>query len=110
MMPSGTENLAAKSPIEHQAGVNLCPMKFEVRYERAFMLDLKKLETVDFQKVYKFVFDDFFQFERLTDLPELRQIRASAIFYRFTLDNYIIGIEVTGQIVKFLRILPKPDI
>jgi hypothetical protein len=44
------------------------------------------------------------------DLPSIRRIGSDAIFYRFSVDQYLIGIEVTGNIVKFLRVLPKPDI
>ncbi len=86
------------------------PSSLEIRYERAFLLDLKSLETLTYQRVQQFVFNDFFQVVRLQDLPELRRLGTSDIFYRFTLENYLVSLEVTGQIIKFLRILPKPDI
>ncbi|OLP19013.1 cytotoxic translational repressor of toxin-antitoxin stability system [Leptolyngbya sp. 'hensonii'] len=85
-------------------------MKLEVRYERSFLQDLKDLEPAAYQRIRQFVFDDFLTLGQLRDLPELHQIGASAIFYRFTLDNYLVGIEITGEIIKFLRILPIPDI
>lgn len=85
-------------------------MKLEVRYERAFLLDLKALAPSDYQRVRRFVFVDFLQLNQLHDLPDLRQMGKSAIFYRFSFDRYLIAIEVTGQIIKFLRILPKPDL
>ena len=85
-------------------------VKFEVRYKRSFLKDLKRLKFADRHRVGKFVFVKFMQLKQLGDLPELRQMGSQAIFYRFTLDNYIVAIEVTGQIVKFLRILPKPRI
>jgi hypothetical protein len=43
-------------------------------------------------------------------LPEFQPVGTSEIFYRFTIDHYLISIEITGQIVKFLRILPKPSV
>jgi hypothetical protein len=86
------------------------PSRLEVRYERAFLLDLRSLETSTGQRVQQFVFNDFFQAARLQDLPDLRRLGTSDIFYRFTLDNYLVSLEITGQIIKFLRILPKPDI
>ncbi|MGK7920716.1 MAG: cytotoxic translational repressor of toxin-antitoxin stability system [Trichodesmium sp.] len=85
-------------------------MSLEVRYARSFIEDMKTLEPVAYQQVYNFVFIKFSQINYLQELPELRQLETSAIFYRFTVDNYLIGIEVTGQIVKFIRILPKPEI
>lgn len=85
-------------------------MNLEVRYARSFVEDLKTLETAPYQKIYDFVFLKFSQIKYLQELPELRQLGTSAIFYRFTLDKYLIGIEVTGQIIKFIRILPKPQI
>lgn len=81
----------------------------EIRYERSFLLDLKQLEPTARQQVYHFAFEELYTIPQLYDLPEFRPLRASAIFYRFTLDRYLIGIEMTGQIVKFLRVLPKPD-
>ena len=86
------------------------PLKLEVRYERAFLLDLKDLEPAAYQRVCQFVFVEFLQLTQLQDLPELRQMGSRAIFYRFTLENYLIAIEMTGRIIKFLRILPKPDV
>ncbi|NEQ36207.1 MAG: cytotoxic translational repressor of toxin-antitoxin stability system [Okeania sp. SIO3I5] len=85
-------------------------MSLEVRYARSFIEDLKVIESVAYQQVYDFVFIKFSQINYLQELPELRQLGTSGIFYRFTVDNYLIGIEVTGQIVKFIRILPKPEI
>ena len=81
-----------------------------MRYARSFVEDLKALEPVAYQRVYDFVFIKFSYINYLQELPELRQLGTSAIFYRFTIDNYIIGLEVTGQIIKFIRILPKPEI
>lgn len=85
-------------------------MSLEVRYSRSFIEDLKVIESVAYQKVYDFVFFKFSQINYLQELPELREVGTSAIFYRFTMENYLIGIEVTGQIVKFIRILLKPEI
>lgn len=84
-------------------------MSIEVRYARSFLLDLKNLEPDAYQRVSKFVFDEFTRIQQIQDLPELQRLGSNAIFYRFSVDDYLIGIEMTGQIVKFLRILPKPD-
>lgn len=81
-----------------------------MRYARSFLLDLKKLEPAAYEQVHQFVFDKFRKINYIQELPELRALGSSAIFYRFSVDNYTIGIEVTGQIIKFIRILPKPDI
>jgi hypothetical protein len=86
------------------------PSSQEVRYERVFLLDLKGLEASAYQRMQQFVFNDFLQLTKLQDLPEFRRLGTSDIFYRFTLENYLISLEITGQIIKFLRILPKPDI
>lgn len=85
-------------------------MKLEVRYERSFLLDLKDLEPAVYQRVYQFVFGEFLQLSQLHNLLEFRQMGQRTIFYRFTLDNYLVAIEMTGQIIKFVRILPKPDV
>lgn len=86
------------------------PLKLEIRYERSFLLDLKDLDPTVYRRVHQFVFVEFLQLTQLHDLPELRQMGSRAIFYRFTLDHHFVAIEVTGQIIKFLRILPKPKV
>ena len=85
-------------------------MSIEVRYARSFLHDLRNLEAAAYQQVCDVVFEDFLALKQIQDLPGLHKITSDAIFYRFTIDNYMIGIEVTGQIVKFLRVLPKPNI
>ncbi|GAB4203316.1 MAG: hypothetical protein Fur006_57550 [Coleofasciculaceae cyanobacterium] len=85
-------------------------MSIEVRYARSFLQDLKNLESAAYQQVCEVVFDKVVSLKRIQDLPGLHPIGSDAIFYRFTIDNYLVGIEVTGQIVKFLRVLPKPYI
>ncbi len=82
----------------------------EVRYARSFLLDLKKLEPIARQRIQQFVFEDFSSVHQLQSLPAFRSLGSSAIFYRFTIDRYFISLEITGQIVKFLRLLPKPDL
>jgi mRNA-degrading endonuclease RelE of RelBE toxin-antitoxin system len=82
----------------------------EVRYARSFLLDLKNLEPAAYERVYDFVFTEFAQKWQLTGLKELRQLDSEGIFHRFTLDNYLIGIEIRGGIVKFLRVIPMPDV
>ncbi|MBW4523801.1 MAG: cytotoxic translational repressor of toxin-antitoxin stability system [Phormidium tanganyikae FI6-MK23] len=88
----------------------ILPARLEVRYDRAFLIDLKSLETAAMQKMHQFVFDDFFKTNQLQDLPAFQPLENSEILYRFTIDNYLLSIEVTGQIIKFLRILPEPII
>jgi len=85
-------------------------VSIEVRYARSFLRDLRNLESAAYQRVCEVVFEDFLALKQIQDLPGLQSITSDAIFYRFTIDNYIVGIEVTGEIVKFLRVLPKPNI
>ncbi|KAM3113761.1 cytotoxic translational repressor of toxin-antitoxin stability system [Phormidesmis sp. 146-33] len=88
----------------------MLPARLEVRYDRTFLIDLKSLESSAFPRIQQFVFGEFFQMGQLQDLCEFQPVGSSEIFYRFTLDKYLICIEITGQIIKFLRVLPKPDV
>ena len=85
-------------------------VSIEVRYARSFLKDLKSLESAAYQQVYQVVFEEFVQIKRIKDLPEIHPVGSDAMFYRFTIDNYIVALEVMGNIVKFLRVLPKPYI
>ncbi len=82
----------------------------EVRYARSFLIDLKNLEPAAYQRIYNYIFVEFADKRQLHALPELRQLDSEGIFYRFTLDNYLFGIELRGEIVKFLRVIPMPDV
>jgi mRNA-degrading endonuclease RelE of RelBE toxin-antitoxin system len=85
-------------------------VSLELRYARSFLQDLRNLESAAYQQVCEVVFEECVHLKQIQDLPGLHQLSSDAIFYRFTIDNYLVGIEVTGQIVKFLRVLPKPYI
>lgn len=84
-------------------------MRLEVRYGRSFLLDLKQLDPDAYLRIRQFVFEEFPKLGQLQDLPELCQLGFGPLFYRFTLDNYLVGIEMTGHFIKFIRILPKPE-
>lgn len=86
------------------------PVSLEVRYARSFVIDLKNLEYAARERIYEVVFDKFKQIDRIQDLPGLHRLSSDGLYYRFSVDNYLIAIELTGHIVKFLRVLPKPDI
>lgn len=85
-------------------------VKLEVRYARSFLRDLRNLEYAARERIYDFVFEEFMRIDSIQDLPAIRRVGSGGIFYRITVDNYLIGLEVTGNIVKFLRVLPRPDI
>ena len=82
----------------------------EVRYERSFLLDLQLLDPSTFRYIKQFVFDEFPNLGQLHTLPDFRQLGQSGIFYRFTLDRYLVTLEMTGHLVKFLRVLPIPEL
>ncbi|MGC9528214.1 MAG: type II toxin-antitoxin system RelE family toxin [Limnospira sp.] len=85
-------------------------MNLEVRYARSFLQDLTALEPAVYLQVYEFIFVKFPKLNRLQELPELRPLGASSIYYRFAIGDYLVGLEVTGHIVKFIRILPRPHV
>ena len=85
-------------------------MKLEFRYAKSFLEDLEQLDSAAKKRVMNFVFVEFASYENLYYAPQLRQIDIEGIFHRFTLDNYLVGIEVKGEIVKFLRVIPMPDV
>ncbi|MBD2022616.1 cytotoxic translational repressor of toxin-antitoxin stability system [Leptolyngbya sp. FACHB-36] len=82
----------------------------DIRYERSFLLDLKNLPPAGFDLVRQFAFQDFYDLILLHDLSEFRQLDTSGMFYRFTIDHYLISLEIAGRLVKFLRVLPKPQL
>jgi hypothetical protein len=61
-------------------------------------------------RIRQFVFSDFLETKHLQYLPDFRPMGTTQIFYRFTLEEHLICIEVTGEIIKFVRVLPKPPL
>ena len=61
-------------------------------------------------RIQDFVFTEFYAMKHLQHLEDFRPMAMSQIFYRFTVEDYLISIEVTGEIIKFVRVLPKPRI
>jgi hypothetical protein len=82
----------------------------EVFYERSFLMDLRMLKVDVADRIRAFVFSDYFQTTPMQFLPEFRALESSKIFYRFTLENHLLSMEVTGHIIKFIRVLPKPPV
>ena len=87
------------------------PSALEVRYERSFIMDLQIISSSGVRdRIRQFVFSDFFETKHLQYLPDFRPMGATQIFYRFTLEEHLICIEVTGEIIKFVRVLPRPTL
>jgi hypothetical protein len=87
----------------------LSPATAEVRYERSFITDLKQITPLKIRdRIQNFVFTDFYAVKHLQYLEDFRPMATSQIFYRFTVEDYLVSIEVTGEIIKFVRVLPKP--
>lgn len=84
------------------------PRGREVRYERLFLRDLQQIPQPERQLIQQFVLADVDQVTHLQSLPDFRPIGNSGILYRFKLASHFICIELTGQIVKFLRVVPEP--
>lgn len=77
----------------------------EIRYCRSFLLDLKRLDLRGYQSIHQIVFFELNRIEHLWQLPALQPLTSNAILYRFRLESHSIGLEMTGGILKFLRIL-----
>ena len=87
----------------------LSPATAEVRYERLFITDLRQIMPLRIRdRIQDFVFTEFYAVKHLQHLEDFRSMAMSQIFYRFTVAEYLISIEVTGEIIKFVRVLPKP--
>jgi hypothetical protein len=101
-------NAPSQKPVS--SGPISASLPVEVFYERSFLMDLRLLKVEVADRIRTFVFSDYFQTTPMQFLPEFRALESSKIFYRFTLENHLISIEVTGHIIKFVRVLPKPPV
>ncbi|HAX77371.1 MAG TPA: cytotoxic translational repressor of toxin-antitoxin stability system [Cyanobacteria bacterium UBA11372] len=82
----------------------------DLRYTRSFLVDLRDLEFSDQERLFSLIFQKYRRLENIYDLPGLVKLNAEGTLYRCTIDNYTIGLELKGNIIKFWRVLPTPVI
>lgn len=88
----------------------ILPANLEIRYCRSFLLDLKRLDLAAYGRLYQSTLTDLSAIAQLSRLSGLRPLGGSTILYRLTLEGYLIGIEIKGRIIKFVRVLPQSRI
>ncbi|MGB3239980.1 MAG: hypothetical protein WBB29_16910 [Geitlerinemataceae cyanobacterium] len=86
------------------------PANIEIRYCRSFLLDLKRLDLAAYGRLYQMTLIDWSTIAQVSRLSGLRPLGGSTILYRLTLDAHLIGIEIKGRIIKFVRVLSEARI
>ncbi len=62
----------------------------EVSYRKLFLKDLKKLKNLKvYDKIYKLVFEELLNIEKLEDIKGLKQLKGSDCRYRIRVRDYI---------------------
>ena len=81
-----------------------------VKFRKSFQRDLKKVKD---RAILEFVRQAIEQIESVTMLQgvtELKKISGSSDSYRIRVRDYRIGVVVEGDVVEFVRCLPRRDL
>ena len=83
----------------------------DLKFENSFKRDLKKIEDKDVLEELKKVIKNLEELKELKDFKgDLKKLRSGKNFWRIRIGDYRIGLEIEGNILIFVRILPRKEI
>ena len=83
----------------------------DLKFENSFKRDLKKIKDKNVLEELKKVIKDLEKLNKLRNLKgNLKKLRSGKNFWRISIGNYRIGLEIEGNTLIFVRILPRKEI
>ena len=83
----------------------------DLKFESSFKRDLKKIKDKDILEKLKKIIEDFEKIDKLDEFKgDLKKLIGGKNFWRVKIGDYRIGLEIEGNTLIFVRILPKRDI
>ena len=82
----------------------------EVRFEKKFAKDLKKIKQPKDQKNVKKAINSIRGAKSLEDvhnLPKIKKLTGYKEYYRIRAGNYRVGFSIVGDVLTFIRGLPR---
>ena len=78
-------------------------------FKNSYGRDLKKITDKNLKAEIKKAVLSVSNARTIKDIPKLRKLRGYMIHYRIRVGDYRIGITIEGDMVTFVRCLPRKD-
>ena len=83
----------------------------DLKFENSFKRDLKKIKDKNVLEELKKVIKNLEEINELRNFKgNLKKLRGGKNFWRIKIGNYRIGLEIEGNTLIFVRILPRKEI
>ncbi|WP_038056440.1 type II toxin-antitoxin system RelE family toxin [Thermodesulfobacterium hydrogeniphilum] len=83
----------------------------DLKFENSFKRDLKKIKDKDILEEIKKLIEELEKIKELKEFRgDLKKLRSGKNFWRIRIGDYRIGLEIEGNILIFVRILPRKEI
>ena len=77
--------------------------------KKSFLNDLKKITDPALKAEIKQVIETVKKANSMQDISQLKKLKGYRISYRIRVGNYRIGVEIVGNLITFLKCLPRKD-
>jgi mRNA interferase RelE/StbE len=81
-----------------------------VEFRKSFEKDLRKIKDAELLERIRSVIEEIEAIEILTDLTNVKKLKAEGDYYRICVGDYRIGISMDKDNVLFIRVLNRKEI
>lgn len=81
-----------------------------VEFRRSFEKDLGKIRDAELLQRIQSVIEEVENTNSLTDLSNIKKLKAEGDYYRIRVGEYRIGLSVNENVVTFVRVLQRKEI
>jgi mRNA interferase RelE/StbE len=81
-----------------------------VEFRKSFEKDLRKIKDAELLERIRSVIEEIEAIEILTDLTNVKKLKAEGDYYRIRVGDYRIGISMDKDNVLFIRVLNRKEI
>lgn len=81
-----------------------------VEFRKSFEKDLSKIRDVELLQRIQAVIEEVESIDNLTDLNNVKKLKAEGDYYRFRVGDYRIGLSVNEDVITFIRVLHRKEI
>lgn len=82
----------------------------KVKFEASFERDLKNLRDKNLLQKIKKTLNKVIELKDIRQISGLKKLRGYETFYRIKIKDYIIGIEIIGSEIIFVRFLHRKEV
>jgi mRNA interferase RelE/StbE len=81
-----------------------------VEFRKSFEKDLSKIRDVELLQRIKAVIEEVESIDSLTDLSNIKKLKAEGDYYRVRVGDYRIGLSLNEDVITFVRVLHRKEI